>query len=799
MRRFLPCLVLVLAAGSGAAHAHGLLIPVEKTVPPLAMVNHQVDVTIEDQVAITRVEQTFRNHTDRELEATYIFPVPKGASVQKFSMWVGGSEVKGELVEAAKAREIYTGIVRRTLDPGLLEYLGNNLFQVKVFPVPPRGEQKLAIRFSSVVPGENGLAQYVYPLKTSGKAIETLEKFSVKVSLKAQHPLQNIYSPSHAITVSRANDREAQVAFEKNQGRLDRDFVLYYSAGGKDVGLTALTHRPGADVSGHFLLLISPRAELSKSQQVPRDMVFVLDTSGSMRGKRIEQAKKALQFCLENLGPRDRFGLMNFATTVSKYDERLLPATSGELTRARKWVEQLEATGGTAINDALAAALDMRGSDPARNFTIVFFTDGQPTIGETDIQKILKNVAARNTASTRIFSFGVGDDVNATFLDSLSEQSRALSTYVRESEDISDKVSGLYAKISNPVLTNLKLSVGGDVKLAEVYPPQLPDLFHGTQLVVLGRYSGKGHVAVKLSGNVEKETRDFVYEMTFPAKTADDKTFVEDLWARRKVGYLLDEIRRNGEKKELVDEVVILAKRYGIATPYTSHLIVPDGVTSVVKGPQHGGRPNVRFGADPKDTPDALAPREPGAKQVPLKKLIDSLDDDVEEERGRYEDRRLGKGDKKKTGDGADKDAAATSKLKSSLEKARGALRRNELEAVQAGELGVDLSLQTNGLRNQNQTAASAVQRVQGRQLVELGGVWIDDGFKLKTDTVTVKAMSKAYFRILERQPQMRDVFRLGNYLVFVTPSRKALVIDLADGREDMSDADIDRLFTTKK
>src|SRR4051794_39473504 len=201
MRRLLPALALLFLS-AGFARAHGLLIPVEKSVPPLAMLNHQVTINIEDQVAVTRVEQTFRNHTDRQLEATYIFPVPKGASVRKFTMWVDGKEVTGELVEAQKAREIYTAIVRRTEDPGLLEYLGNNLLRLRVFPVPPKGDQKISISYTAVAEAENGVVEYVYPLKTDGKAVETLEKFSLKIDLRSQHTLQNIYSPTHAIAMT---------------------------------------------------------------------------------------------------------------------------------------------------------------------------------------------------------------------------------------------------------------------------------------------------------------------------------------------------------------------------------------------------------------------------------------------------------------------------------------------------------------------------------------------------------------------------------------------------------------------
>jgi Ca-activated chloride channel family protein len=833
MRRLLP--VLTLLAVAGPAQARGLLIPTEKKVPPLAMLNHHVTVAIEDQVAVTKVEQTFRNHTDRQLEATYVFPVPKGASVRKFSMWVDGKEVPGELVEAAQARQIYTSIVQRTQDPGLLEYLGNNLLRLRVFPIPPKGDQKITVSFTSVAPSENGLVEYVYPLRTDGRAAQTLEKFSLRVDLKSQHALTNIYSPTHALTMTRPSDRRAVVTFEKEQALLDKDFQLYYTAGGKDVGLTALAHRPVSGAPGYFLLLVSPRAELSKSQQVPRDMVFVLDTSGSMRGKRMTQARGALHYCLNNLAENDRFALLNFATTVNKYADDLQPATKANLEQARKWVDGLEATGGTAINDALLSALALRSADTSRTFTIVFFTDGRPTIGETDIEKIRKNVAAKNSANTRIFTFGVGDDVNATFLDRLAEESRALSTYVRESEDIEHRVSGLYAKISNPVLANLKLTVSPSVKLAEVYPPQLPDLFHGSQLVVLGRYTGEGHAAIKLTGNVGKEDKEFVYELNFPAKTDEDRGFVEDLWARRKVGYLLDQIRLSGESKEVKDEVIALAKRYGITTPYTSYLVVPDAAVPVARAPQAEGKPDVRFHFAPPPAPaapPALLGPAPGWNNLnrPAQpKTVTSFLKEAGEKaatmpgfggtgfgggmgfggglggfRGNFEERRLageakaGKGKSGKEGDKAKAAEEATKQMKA-LDSARVLILRRDLDGVQAGSLGVDLSVQTARLRGQSRLAPSAVRQVQGRTVLEVGGVWIDEGFTPKLKLVSVKAQSKAYFRILERHPNVRQVFQLGNYVVWVTPSNTALVIDANDGAQEMSDADIDRLFVAPK
>jgi Ca-activated chloride channel family protein len=807
MSRQLPALMLLLTF-AGLAPAHGLLVPEDKSLPPLAMVNHRVQITFEDQVAVTRVEQTFRNHTDRQLEATYVFPVPNGASVNRFTMWVNGKEVSGEMLEAAKARQIYTDIVRRTQDPGLLEYLDNNLFRMKVFPIPPKGDQKVTLSYSAVARRDAGVVEYIYPLKTDGKATSTLEELSIQATLKSQHAIQNIYSPTHAIAVTRPNEREAVIKFERNQGLLDKDFQLFYATGDKDIGFTTLTHRPISKENGYFLTLISPRLELAPDQVIPRDMILVLDTSGSMRGPKMDQAKRALKYCLDNLTSRDRFGLMNFATTVNKYRDGLVETSREQQQQAKRWVDNLEATGGTAINDALAAALDMRTSDSGRTLTVVFFTDGQPTVGETSVDRILGNVKAKNTATTRIFTFGVGYDVNATFLDQLADQTRAVSTYVRPEEDIEAKVSNLYSKISHPVLANLKLAAGNDVRLEEVYPPVLPDLFHGGQLVVMGRYSGKGHAALTLSGTVGTTPRQFVYELNFADRTGDEKGFVEHLWARRKVGYLLDQVRANGEKKELIEEVVALAKKYGIATPYTSYLIVPDGpvpVVSRVKGRPDGAF-HLQLGAEGGRVPAGLAPASPnGAAQKvsDFARQTNQAAGDLGKKRGALEDERLHEA----LNDAAGKRAfgGGQSALKEAKDRKQlyddtfRALARRDNEGVQTGKLGVDLSVDANNLRNQSQLTQTAVKQVAGRTCLEIGGVWIDEGFDAKMKAVTVKAQSPAYFRMLERQPRVKDVFRLGNYLVWVTPSGTALVIDMHDGKEKLTDEEIDKLFVAIK
>jgi Ca-activated chloride channel family protein len=830
--------LLVVLACAAHAPAAGLLIPKDSDAP-LAMVNHHVKVTIDEQVAITRVDQTFRNHTSRQLEATYVFPVPKGASVTRFAMWVNGKEVKGELVEAEKARTIYTDIVRRIQDPGLLEYMGNNLLKLRVFPIPPHGDQKVSLSFSAVNERDAGLVQYTYPLKTNDKAAQTLEKFSLDVTIKSQHAVQNVYSPTHPVTIEHKGDRVATAHFERKEALLDKDFQLFYALGDKDVGLTALMYRPDAEAPGQFLLLISPRAELAKMQQVPRDVVLVLDTSGSMSGPKIEQARRALKFCLDRLTERDNFAVLNFATTVSRFADGLLPVNKSNIARARKWVDDLEATGGTAIDDALKAALALRSNNTDRSFTVVFFTDGEPTVGETNPEKIVKNVTDNNSSHTRIFTFGVGDDVNATLLDRLADATRAVSTYVRPEEDIEVKVSGLYAKISHPVLTDLRVSSGNGLELSEMYPNKLPDLFHGGQVVVLGRFKGHGHKAIKLTGKVGNQTREFVYEVNFPTRTGPEKSFVAELWARRKVGYLLDEVRRNGERKELVEEVVKLAKKHGITTPYTSYLVVPDNVTRapVVGGPgvvplAPSSAPAVRgftftntpmprseapangqinyapafvtpattaaavpgpAGAAPPSAPTAsyeIQVLPPGAERASRVQKDATLRARIKADGAKAEE-------EEEEEEAEPRSTAGSAKM---AEAANYARYRNALANGNAncGKLGVDLAIELNNMRNQNQLGAVAAREANGRTCRNIAGAWVDEGFDAKMKIVRVKAMSKAYFRLLEKQPALKEVFQLGTRILWVAPNGNALVIEPNSGKKTMTDAEIDALFVKK-
>lgn len=794
LNKFEIILTLAMLINPNALFARGILIPEDKRIAPLILVKQIVDFKIEDQIAETMVEQVFYNHSDRPLEATYLFPIPKGAAVNKFTMWVDGKETKGELLEADKAREIYTSIVRRLQDPGLLEYMENNLLRMRVFPIPARGNQRVSVSYTSVVPKEGDLMEFVFPLKGEMRSNQIAQEFSLSGTIKSQHGIANTYSPTHDINTQRKSDKEVSLSLNKAGLIGDKDFQLFYSFSDKAVGMSMLTHRPIASEEGYFSLMINPSMKGNKAKPMPRDFVFVMDTSGSMRGPKMEQAKKALKYCINSLGENDRFSMLNFATSISLFRDEFVPANEEFKNIGRKWIEGLDSTGGTAIRDALLAALEIRGNDASRPFVIVFFTDGMPTIGETNPEKITRDVLAKIKPNTRIFTFGVGDDVNATMLDMLAEKTKAVTTYVRPAEDIEIKSSAMVSKISNPVLVNLSLTFSPDIQVLDIYPTSLPDIFEGSQLMVFGKYKGKGGSAIKLRGDLANEKKEFVYEYNFPEKTSDSKSFVEQLWARRKVGFLLDQIRANGEKGELVDEVTKLAKKYGITTPYTSYLVVPDHVSYPIHRP----------------VPSYPTPKLP----VPFGLLPSSGDDGIRKVL------EFARENQSRPGQLAEGRATAAEKAfefagiagapgaeqlkkamddKGALDRAKDALRRRDQNAVQGGKMGVDLSVQNQNFRDQITVSETAIKQISGRSMIEVGGVWIDEGFQKSMPTMIIKAQSDAYFRLLEKQPQLRKPFGLGNYLIWVTPGNTALVIDTQEGKNTISDKEIEQMFAPNK
>jgi Ca-activated chloride channel family protein len=414
----------------------------------------------------------------------------------------------------------------------------------------------------------------------------------VKVEIDTKRPLKSIYSPSHSVEIRRDGPNHATAGYEGANVLPDADFALYFSPEKDELGINLLTHKNGSG-DGYFLLLASPGVDVKERQIVMKDVVFVLDTSGSMAGKKLDQAKKALAFCVENLNDCDRFEILRFSTEVEPLFDRLVEANRQNRDKAGQFAKELKAIGGTAIDDALRKALafqsrrsqgeDASSSLPShselgagtRPYVIIFLTDGQPTIGVTAEDQILANLNKESDGHTRIFCFGIGTDVNTHLLDRITEQTHAFSQYVLPEEDLEVKVSTFFSKIKEPVLSDPTLEFSGDVRISKLYPSPLPDLFKGEQLVLVGRYSGQDHSAAKIEGTVNGAARKFTCEVRFPAESGEND-FIPRLWATRRVGYLLDEIRLHGENLELREEVSDLARQYAIVTPYTAYLILED-------------------------------------------------------------------------------------------------------------------------------------------------------------------------------------------------------------------------------
>lgn len=541
---------------------------------PLEINSCQVTAQIEDQVAVTTIDEAFYNPNAARLEGTFLFPVPKGAQLDRFAMEIDGKKVEAELLAADKARTIYEDIVRRAKDPALLEYSGRDVFKVRIFPIEPHATKRVTVRYTQLLKLDNGLVDYTVPLNTAKYSSKPIPSVSVKLDLATKRPLKSIYSPSHDVEIKRDGDRRATVGYEGRDVVPDTDLALYFAPEKDDLGVNLLTHRVAGE-DGYFLLLASPGVDVQENRLVKKDVVFVLDTSGSMAGKKLEQAKKALLFCVENLNEGDRFELVRFSTEVEPLFDQLVPADDGHRAKADAFIRGLKPIGGTAIDDALKKALALKPGREGRPFFVIFLTDGLPTIGTTDEDQILADVKQATGGNVRVFCFGIGNDVNTHLLDNITEQTRAVSQYVLPEEDLEVKLSNFYAKIKEPVLANPTLKFTGQVRVTKLYPAPLPDLFKGEQLVLVGRYSGDGPSAAIIGGTVNDAQKKFTADVDFAAESAGND-FIPRLWATRRVGYLLDEIRLHGESAELKSEVTELARQYGLVTPYTAYLILED-------------------------------------------------------------------------------------------------------------------------------------------------------------------------------------------------------------------------------
>lgn len=701
---------------------------------PLEVKYHHVNVEIDGQVAITAVDQVFVNPTRYRLEGYYLFPMPENAVIKKFSMYVNGKELQAELLDAKKARKIYEDIVRTQRDPALLEYMGRGLFKARIFPIEPRGEKRVKISYHQLLTKDSGTVEYVYPLNTEKFSAKPLQDVSIKVDVRSPENIKTIYCPTHQTEIIRKGNKRAVVGFEEKNTKPDIDFKLYYSTDNQKLGFSLLTYKKERE-DGYFFLSLSPGYTSKEEEIAEKDITFVLDVSGSMAGKKLAQAKNALLFCVENLNKGDRFEIIRFSTEAESLFRGLASADEKHREQARRFIGELKAIGGTNIDEALTRALKMD-KTTNRPYMIIFLTDGKPTIGETDENSLVKRIKSANISGTRIFTFGIGSEINTHLLDKITELTRAYRTYITPQEDIEIKVSNFYTNVQSPILTDIQLDYGSNIRVSKVYPRNLPDLFKGSSITLLGRYRGDGDAGIILTGKVKNRSKSFTFRAKDGFKAPDSRDnekndFIPSLWAARRVGYLLDQVRLHGKDKELVDEITQLARTYGIITPYTSYLIVEDE------------RDNVRR---------RLIRRE----EQTLGRIAEQ--DAGFDRNNRVEYKEM----KQKSG---------SQSVRASKEFQQMNFASNYAQA-KAGQKRVNFTDSTG--KQQNVTAQ--VRNIQGRAVYNTGKFWVDSRIQKQKSTSAsqikqtqrIKFASTEYFNLLAAKPLSAQFMALGKNVRFI-------------------------------
>jgi Ca-activated chloride channel family protein len=562
-------LIVTLLALAGPAAAQ--IVPPEPPRPwpgEVVIEDYRIEVLIENQIATTTVTQILANRGDRQAESTFLHPLPPGAAVTDLVLWIDGEPERGEVLPAGEARSIYEGIVASLRDPALVEYVEYGLVRASVFPIPAGGERKVELTYTQVLEADQGLVRYLHPFGREVRTRHAIERLSLSVDLRADGGLKTVYSPSHEVSIDRRGEDRALIGHETTNGVGDGDFTLYYSTGDGEVGLDLITYRDpdAADPSGFFVLLAGPGAA-EDAAVVAKDVIVVIDRSGSMEGEKFRQAQDAVAYVLEHLNADDRFTVVTFSTAVEAFSDRLQSVRRAA--EAAEWVEALAPAGSTDIDAALGEAFDIAGVE--RPTYVLFLTDGLPTEGVIDADEILERARQSAPPNVRLFSFGVGWDVDTVLLDTLAGDHGGTTTYVTPGEEIDVAVAALYAKVSSPVLTNPVLDFG-DLKVSDLYPNTLPDFFAGEQVVLVGRYREGGMTDITLQGMVNGEERSLRFVDRVFAETGGN-TAVPRLWATRKIGHLLQQVRIQGGDEETIDQIVRLSIRYGIVTPYTSYLV----------------------------------------------------------------------------------------------------------------------------------------------------------------------------------------------------------------------------------
>jgi len=765
-----------------AATANALIIVTPKPDQPvnnaaLQLTAQTVHADLTDRAAEVSVEFTYHNSSRFILEGTYLFPLPPEAAVDNFSLYVDGEEIHAELLDVQQARRTYESIVRQIKDPALLEYVDRQLLKARIFPIQPNSDAKVKLYYTHPLVADFGTTDFVFPFSIEQRARNA--SVSLTAEIITTSPIKSATSPTHDIDVAYDGLNHVTVTTPSGWGGADTDFHLLCTYDTRDLGAQFLT-AVNEDGEHYFMGIIAP-GEADQESILPKDVVFCFDRSGSMAGEKIEQARNALKFCLRRLNADDRFGLLVFNDGIRAYADEMRSATDVEITNASDFVSQVDADGGTFIDGAMQRSLEMFAAGNRPKY-LVFLTDGLPTVGERNAAIIVANARTRNRNAARIFTFGVGHDLNAGLLNDLADAGDGLSSYVDPGEDVEVKVSNFFRKISRPVLTDCRLKFEGDVDITEVYPSELPDVYAGSEIVVVGRYNGEGTLTARLLGSRGAESLNHTFASDLHPKRGRYE-FIPKLWAGRRIGHLLEDMRKNGETGEVKDEVIRLSKQYGIMTPYTAFLAAPEKVRLAalsgqpnLRAPQQGNSlPSIQITRERQliQTDQATTKRDVTAakiKSLPVDNVADILKtqtgikihNDQFHVRGGRAEGLLYTIDSVTPGD------LATDRSRATTRKNISASRMSNAPSVQA--LGTPMPVPDEDATYAAGDAPPSVS-IGGKQFTLLNGIWTDWALignpTPPADTIAVKPYSDAYFQ-LSKIPEIARILTVGNPVMFL-------------------------------
>ena len=549
-----------------------------------------VDATVEinGQVAVTYVDQIFKNEMNNTVEAVWVFPLPEGAVVTELYYWFNGQRYKGSIRERQEAQQQYQDKIRQMLDPALLEYLGDNLYRLSIAPINAQTDVRTEITYVQLLPYEFGTIDYTFLLNAVELTPKPLNRISVNTTVETPSQIKHLYSPSHqnstATSINQINDNKYTVTFGDENFLPEKDLKISFETIREQVDVNVLSYTPSKGDSigtdSYYAVWITPPDSIGDDKVIPRKIVFTADVSSSMEGLRIEQLKTSLLAFLDCLNPQDMFNILTFGTTVVPYQPDLVPATAEHVENAKTFVKNIGALGLTNINQAMLQSLQQSFSDECANM-IVFITDGYPTWDVTFIPDILENINQANMLNTRIYPFGVGDDVSKQLLGQMALENGGYATYIQQDENIAKMVSNHFTRISKPILTDLDIKIAG-LETWDKYPRLLSDLFWGSQVMQLGLYSNSGNFPVYLTGRIGKQDIGYHSQANFLNIPGEGHRFIPRLWAQSKINHLLNEIAIYGEQVELVNQVIELSLKYQILTPYTAFYADPDDNNTAV-------------------------------------------------------------------------------------------------------------------------------------------------------------------------------------------------------------------------